>query len=136
MLIIKIQNGQPIDHPILLENFQQAFPNIDINNLPSDFAVFQRVQPPQLGVYEKNQYCRYELVDGVYKDVWYCEQLTDQEKIEKQNSIKQLWTNNNGPASWIFNETTCQFDPPVQYPDDGKQYSWDENTVNWVEITR
>lgn len=136
MLIIKIQNGQPIDHPIILENFQQAFPNIDVNNLPSNFAVFERVQPPQLGVYEKNQYCRYELVDGVYKDVWYCEQLTDQEKIEKQNSIKQLWTNTNGPASWIFNETTCRFDPPVQYPNDGKEYSWDENTINWVEITR
>ena len=136
MLIIKIQNGQPIDHPILLENFQQAFPNIDINNLPSDFAVFQRVQPPQLGVYEKNQYCRYELVDGVYKDVWYCDQMSEQEKIEKQNSIKQLWTNNNGPASWVFNEITCQFDPPVQYPNDGKEYNWDENIVNWVEITR
>lgn len=135
MLIIRIQNGQPVDHPILLENFQQAFPDIDVNNLPSDFAIFERVSAPALGVYEKNQYCRYELVDGVYKDVWYCEQLTDQEKIDKQNLVKQLWASANGPSSWIFNETTCQYDPPIQYPNDGKNYNWDETVVNWVEIT-
>ena len=36
-------------------------------------------------------------------------------------------------ASWLLNETTCLWGAPVAYPDDGKRYSWDENTLSWVE---
>ena len=39
-------------------------------------------------------------------------------------------------ASWVLNETTCLWDAPVAYPDDGKHYSWDEATTSWVEIER
>ena len=34
--------------------------------------------------------------------------------------------------SWILNETTCRWEAPVAYPDDGKDYSWDETATNWV----
>jgi len=37
-------------------------------------------------------------------------------------------------ASWVLNETTCLWDAPVAYPDDGKRYSWDEATISWVEV--
>ena len=37
-------------------------------------------------------------------------------------------------ASWLLNETTCLWDAPVAYPDDGKRYSWDEATTSWVEL--
>ena len=37
-------------------------------------------------------------------------------------------------ASWILNEDTCYWEPPVSMPTDGKSYQWDENTVSWVEI--
>ncbi len=37
--------------------------------------------------------------------------------------------------SWILNETTCQWESPVPYPDDGNFYEWDEATTNWIEIT-
>ena len=30
-------------------------------------------------------------------------------------------------------ETTCQWEAPVAYPDDGKVYEWDEDTVSWKE---
>ena len=36
-------------------------------------------------------------------------------------------------ASWVLNENTCLWDAPMAYPDDGKQYTWDENTQQWVE---
>jgi len=36
--------------------------------------------------------------------------------------------------SWVLNETTCLWDAPVLYPDDGQPYSWDEDTVSWVQI--
>jgi hypothetical protein len=37
--------------------------------------------------------------------------------------------------SWTLNEDTCMWDAPVPYPDDGKLYKWDEDIVNWVEIS-
>ena len=37
-------------------------------------------------------------------------------------------------ASWLLNETTCLWDAPVAYPNDGKRYSWDEATTSWVEV--
>lgn len=37
-------------------------------------------------------------------------------------------------ASWVLNETTCQWEAPVAYPTDGKFYSWDEDTTSWKEV--
>lgn len=37
-------------------------------------------------------------------------------------------------ASWVLNETTCQWEAPVAMPTDGKRYSWDEATTSWKEL--
>ena len=37
--------------------------------------------------------------------------------------------------SWTLNETTCCWEAPVAYPDDGKRYNWNEEITNWEEIT-
>ena len=37
--------------------------------------------------------------------------------------------------SWTLNESTCSWEAPVAYPDDGKIYEWDEETTDWVEAT-
>jgi len=37
--------------------------------------------------------------------------------------------------SWVLNENTCNWDPPVPYPTDGKEYYWDEDTLQWKEFT-
>ena len=37
--------------------------------------------------------------------------------------------------SWILNEETLQWEAPTPMPTDGKPYTWDEETVSWVEIT-
>ena len=34
-------------------------------------------------------------------------------------------------ASWILNETTCQWEAPVAKPDDGQRYEWNETTQQW-----
>jgi len=133
-LFIKVKNGQPYEHPILEENFREAFPSIDLNNLPSEFARFERVQRPEAaGVYELDQVA-YQWVDGVVKDVWSVRPLTDEEKTQKQNEVKAAWRENPGWTSWIFDEDVCFFKPPIPYPTDMKLYRWDESTVSWVEI--
>jgi len=37
-------------------------------------------------------------------------------------------------ASWVLNEDTCLWDAPVEYPDDGKVYDWNEESTSWVEV--
>ena len=34
--------------------------------------------------------------------------------------------------SWLLNTTTCQWQAPAPYPDDGKAYMWDEATLSWI----
>ena len=36
--------------------------------------------------------------------------------------------------SWVLNEDTCQWKPPVPMPDDGKRYGWDEENTEWEEL--
>ena len=37
-------------------------------------------------------------------------------------------------ASWTLNNTTCLWEAPVAFPEDGKHYKWNEDTTNWKEI--
>jgi len=34
--------------------------------------------------------------------------------------------------SWTLNETTCYWEAPTPYPDEGN-YTWDEDTLSWIE---
>jgi hypothetical protein len=38
-------------------------------------------------------------------------------------------------ASWLLNESTCQWDAPIPMPTGDKRHQWDEATTSWVEIT-
>ena len=37
-------------------------------------------------------------------------------------------------SRWVLNETTCLWEAPTQYPNDGKIYTWDDEAGNWVEV--
>ena len=37
--------------------------------------------------------------------------------------------------SWVLNETSCLYEAPTLMPTDDKMYSWDEDTLSWVENT-
>lgn len=37
--------------------------------------------------------------------------------------------------SWTLNEITCRWQAPVPYPQDGRIYRWDEDTLTWIEVT-
>lgn len=34
--------------------------------------------------------------------------------------------------SWTLDEFSCLWVPPVPYPDDGQNYTWNEETESWV----
>jgi len=139
-LFIRLKNGQPFEHPIFADNFKQAFPEVDLNNLPDWVVKFTRVEYPVntlTGPYETLE-CSYQIVDGVAMDVWEKRQLTEAEKLKKQADVKEGWLTHplsTKFVSWVFNEDTCVFEAPVAMPNDGKSYYWSEATLSWVEIT-
>lgn len=36
--------------------------------------------------------------------------------------------------SWTLDEDSCLWQAPVAYPDDGKVYTWDEDSGSWQEV--
>jgi hypothetical protein len=132
-LFIQIRNGQPFEHPIFGDNFQQAFPNIDTDNLPESFARFVRIEAPVAGVYEVYEGVTYEWQDGSVTDVHHVRAMTAEEINAKQDAVKASWAE-TGFSSWVFDENICAFKAPTPYPADEKIYRWDEDTTSWIEV--
>jgi hypothetical protein len=51
----------------------------------------------------------------------------DTDKLQEFNLRKPYF-------SWVGDIDTMSWQPPVEYPQDGKYYYWDESTINWVEV--
>lgn len=139
-LYIKIVDGVAVDHPILEENLVSAFPEINLDRLPANFARFQKTPQPRFGVYELCEHSYAANTEDVYTDVWTVRPMTDHEKTQQQNTVKSTFIKINGPASWIFDEETCRMIAPVPQPEPiaptvsslGTIYTWDEATVSWA----
>jgi hypothetical protein len=131
-LYIETDNaGNTINHPALEENLIQAF-----GSIPSHWEPFVRIAKPILGVYQvlDSQEPTYQKLDGVWQDVWSLKSMTNEEKMAKQQSVKDIW--NSSPlvsnfSTWSFNEETCEYDPPIPYPVDGQTYYWQGSTNSW-----
>jgi hypothetical protein len=132
-LFIQIRDGEPYEHPIFGDNFRDAFPHIDPDNLPESFARFVRVAPPVVGVYEVYEGATYEWQNGLITDVHHIRAMTAEEVASKQDAIKSNWAE-FGYASWTFDEPSCSFIPPSLMPQDNKQYRWDEAATSWVVV--
>jgi hypothetical protein len=51
------------------------------------------------------------------------------------DSVRDAFIPPKNYASWVLNEDSCTWQAPVPYPDDGKMYRWDEDTLAWVEVS-
>ena len=100
-----------------------------------------------------------ELIDGIEPEIWYgnfrnqtCKR-TSLNTFAGEHSLNGLPFRKNYAGvgfyydesknafippkvfeSWILNEDTCQWQPPIPCPNDGKMYDWNENTQEWIEI--
>ena len=140
-LYIKIINGLPDGHPMVESNLLQVYPDIDLDNLPHNIAKFIRIPQPETAVYQRVIGPHYSLNDeGIYTDVYTIEEISNSEKIVLQNKVKALWIETSGPQSWLFNEESCMYEPPIPRPvairptstATGTVYIWDENILSWV----
>ena len=128
-LYIQIKDGVPFEHPIFGDNFRQAFPDIDTENLPPEFARFVRVAAPTIGLFEVCAECVYELVDGVYTDVHHVRAMTAEEKAAKIAEARASLRPN-----WTLNEETLQHIQPPRPTVRGEYpYKFDLKTNQWVE---
>jgi len=128
-LYIRIKDGKPFEHPIFGDNFRQAFPHIDTDNLPPEFARFVRVAAPTVGLFEVCEECVYELVDGVYTDIHNVRPMTAEEKAAR---IEQARANLR--PNWTLNEETLQSSPPPRPTVKGAYpYKFNMETNQWLE---
>ena len=51
------------------------------------------------------------------------------------DSLRDAFISPKPFASWVLNETSCDWDAPTPKPTDGKFYRWNEEALSWVEIT-
>jgi hypothetical protein len=88
-----------------------------------------------------------ELIEGLDTETWYgnfkgrtCKRTSYNSKIRgtyagigfTYNSDEDIFVTPQTYPSWIRSGSV--WNPPIPYPIDGKRYSWDENTVNWIEL--
>lgn len=135
-LYIRVENGQTVKNPAFGDNLRQAF-----GEIPAGWEPFVRVERPIPGVYEvlDSQEPTYQKVDGVWKDVWALRAMTAEEIAAKQQAVKDAWAAReyaSNWSAWVFNETTCQYDPPIPRPDpvDGVRMAWSGADNNWKEM--
>ena len=94
-LYIQIRDGQPYEHPIFADNFKMAFPDVNINEFPTDqFAKFIRVEAPVPDTYEVYEGVIYQWFDGIVKDVHGVRPMTDEERAIKDVELTELATRN------------------------------------------
>jgi hypothetical protein len=132
-LYIETENEQSKNHPALENNLIEAF-----GAIPEHWEPFVRVERPILSVYQffNSEDPIYQKVNGVWTDVWDIREMTAEEKSAKQQIVKDNWArmpNFNNFTTWVFDETICNYVPPVPRPNNNCR--WDGATNSWIEIT-
>lgn len=134
-LYIQVENGQTVNHPAFEDNLLQAF-----GHIPSNWEPFVRIERPIPSIYEvlESDQPTYQQINAVWTDVWALRPMTETEKAAKQQIVKDFWATRDQASNWsawIFNEDTCQYDPPIPRPEpvQGKTVFWSGADNNWKE---
>lgn len=131
-LYIQVESSLPINHPAYESNLIQVFGEIPLNWVP-----FIRVDAPLLDVYEKFDTsqghegcgCDYVATEDGFKDVWHVVNMNENERADAKDNAKPSFI-----TTWLFDEPTCRWVPPVAYPSDELIYLWSDSNSAWVEV--
>lgn len=87
-----------------------------------------------------------ELIEGLHPETWYgnfrgqvCKRTSYNGNIRKNyagigctyDEERDAFIPPKTYPSWILNEDTCLWEPPVDYPEGDGFYSWNEETTSW-----
>jgi hypothetical protein len=133
-LYIQTENGQTVNHPAFENNLIAAF-----GGVPDHWKPFVRVERPTLSIYEtlESEQPAYQMVDGVWTDVWTVRPMTDEEKTATQQVVRDAWAlipNAFNFTAWVLDEATLRMVPPIPRPvEEGKIFRWSGADNNWKE---
>jgi hypothetical protein len=133
-LYIQTENGQTVNHPAFEDNLIAAF-----GGVPDHWKPFVRVERPTIDIYEvlESEQPAYQLVDGVWTDVWSVRPMTDEEKAAAQQAVRNAWAllpNAFNFTAWVLDEAALRMVPPIPRPvEEGKIFRWSGADNNWKE---
>ena len=116
-LYIQIENDQPINHPVLMDNLVQS-----LGGIPSGWEQFIRVPRPTLSVYQvlDSEEPTYTKQFGYWMDTWALRDMTDAEKTAKQQDTRDAFNAREYAenwSAWTLDEATCTMVPPIPRPE-------------------
>jgi hypothetical protein len=92
-----------------------------------------------------------ELIEGLHPEEWYsnfrgqvCKRTSYNGNYRKNYAGINYTYDKDRDAfippkpynKWILNEDTCQWQSPLPYPEDDKDYIWNDNKGEWEEISQ
>ena len=87
-----------------------------------------------------------ELIEGLDTETWYnnfrgqtCKRTSYNNRIRfnyagigmSYDEVRDAFIAPKPFESWTLDEATCQWEAPVEYPNDGKNYMWNEGILSW-----
>lgn len=138
-LYIKVENGVVVDHPMHPSCVSSIYPGIDLQNLPPYVAKFHkklRPCPPEISLFDiVSDTPTYKFVESEHAvyETWDVTPMPSELIEANIQQIKDDWEV-SGFKNWTFNEKTYRFDPPHSPPNDGKNYAWNDDDLDWREI--
>jgi hypothetical protein len=90
-----------------------------------------------------------ELIEGLAPEIWYgnfrnqvCKRTSYNGNIRKNyagigytfDELKDAFIPPKIYPSWILNEEICIWEAPIPYPNDHKNYQWNEENQSWDEV--
>ena len=91
-----------------------------------------------------------ELIEGLNTETWYgnlrnqlCKRTSYNNNIRfnyagigySYDEVRDAFIPPKPFNSWLLDEATCQWNPPIPYPSDSQMYRWNEELLQWKEIT-
>lgn len=141
VLFIRVDDNGTIEHPILEENLREVFPDLDVNNPPSGFARFERVEVPAFEDFRVVYKTTYELSEQLtsqygtptYTDVYHIREMTEEEKAGKTQCPTTYGMDIDTPVYNVLDDepATQQLEVPEKPEGD---YTWDPYTNTWVNV--
>jgi hypothetical protein len=134
---VKLNNDNFVIQGVSLINELFTINNIEIEQIGVDFLnkIYQTND-----VWKKTSY---NTLGGIHYQADNNTPSLDQSKAFRKNyagigyyydSIRDAFIPPKPFPSWTLNEQTCLWQSPIPYPNDGKMYTWNEDTGNWEEI--
>lgn len=95
-MFIKLENGQPVGHPVSEDNFHYLFPGVSFSwpfvaedVEPHGFGIYDFTSQPELGTFEKAvEIAPVKDEHGRWMQTWTVQPMTEEEQSER---IEQEW---------------------------------------------